>query len=274
MRGYSKGKRLVIKEGLPPPERKQFHTSGLQKRKYHTRKVRDVLTFRNGITGFTWRKFRLITHMRINTAKSLEFSAKTFVKARIPKETPSSPRAVLGRLKDHPRWISKDGMKVETEIIHIIASVSEKDSSAKNRGSFPRGPSRGFETGVKNIINAETISALKDEIMYLWEIYKIDPHYRDAFFACISGMSPTLHVQHLAKEIENLYKEKSTVQKLCVCIRKREEIMAHVEKMNEYFMQNPSSNRNIEVLENVTMFIRLIGQSSFGRPAVRNTPSS
>ena len=74
-----------------------------------------------------------------------------------------------------------------------------------------------------NLINQGTITSLNEEILYLWETYKVDKVYQDAFIESMSELQPKMHIQILAKEIENLYNRKATIQQLFMSIHNRED---------------------------------------------------
>ncbi len=108
--------------------------------------------------------------------------------------------------------------------------VRLQSSRSKDHISDPQNPP-------DELINEETVSALKDEIGYLWEVYRIEPYYREAFWTSLAGLPAPIFVQRLAKEIEELYKEKSPVQRLFAAIRRREELFCQVEKLNNDLVQ-------------------------------------
>lgn len=93
----------------------------------------------------------------------------------------------------------------------------------------------------QSIVNPKTITALKEEIFYLWDIYKIDVSYRDAFLNSIENQPRSQQVQSLAKEIENLYNEKAEIQKLYTQIQKREVVLAEIQQINENITKNAIS---------------------------------
>ena len=96
------------------------------------------------------------------------------------------------------------------------------------KGSVLQGKPR---SKVHNFINQETVSALQEEIEYLWSVYRIEPYYQKAYFESLSRLHITTYIQFLAKEIENLYNEKSSLQQLYAVIRKREE---HIRALKEF----------------------------------------
>jgi len=141
-----------------------------------------------------------------------------------------------------------------------VPYVSQKSSKFKNDEMNYRKPSlenkqRPKIPTTQDILNEETLATLKDEIAYLWEIYKIDPYYKDAYLKALSNLSTQAYIEQLAKEIDLLYKEKSTIQKLYSHIRKREDILLQIEKISEYFKNNPESGFAQKINENIMQLL-------------------
>ena len=100
----------------------------------------------------------------------------------------------------------------------------------------------------QNLINQETISALQEEIEYLWNVYRIDSYYQKAYLESLSRLHIATYIQFLAKEIENLYNEKADIQKLYFAIQKREEQLKYLKELNHFLAEGKS---NTEAKENV-----------------------
>lgn len=107
-----------------------------------------------------------------------------------------------------------------------------------------------MEPKLKGIINPETVSALKEEIQYLWEVYKIDPSFRQSFFDSIAHLQPKLCVEALAKEIQNLYNEKAEIQILISQIQRREKLVADIKLLSENLVKE-KIKINKEIQENI-----------------------
>lgn len=96
-------------------------------------------------------------------------------------------------------------------------------------------------------------------------MYRIDKTYRDAFLTSIEHQIPSQYVQCLAKEIDNLYNEKSQIQKLYAQIQKREVILADLIQMSDNLAKNQLSihsnqtqdkaEKQLEELRNFTLIV-------------------
>jgi len=110
--------------------------------------------------------------------------------------------------------------------------------------------------GEANLINPETIVSLKGEILYLWEIYRIDKVYRKAFTESVSKLPPKMCIQILAKEIENLYNEKATIQQIFLSIQQREDCINTLKNLIQ-------DNSDTDIKKQVLIF-----WYKFGRPQI------
>jgi anaerobic ribonucleoside-triphosphate reductase len=96
-----------------------------------------------------------------------------------------------------------------------------------------------------NLINPETIASLKEEIQYLWEIYRIDRVYREVFTESMSKLPPKMCIQILAKEIENLYNEKATIQQIFMSIQQREDC---INTLKDLIQDNSITDKKMQVI--------------------------
>ncbi len=125
-----------------------------------------------------------------------------------------------------------------------IRTVGLHDRTVKRRSAAPRKKgSRG-----QNLINQETVSALQEEVEYLWTVYRIDPYYRRAYLESLAKLHIATYIQLLAKEIENLYNEKAAIQQLYLAIQKREEQIKYIRQLNQFLADGKSGP---EARENV-----------------------
>jgi len=120
---------------------------------------------------------------------------------------------------------SNDQGKVRGESRSNLRPNKSKENISKNIST------QGRSKFSANLVNPETIVSLQEELRYLWETHKIDKIYQDHFICGLSGLEPKMHIQILAKEIENLYNEKATIQQLLQSIYKREECINHLKSL-------------------------------------------
>lgn len=102
------------------------------------------------------------------------------------------------------------------------------------------------DKSIKTVINQETISALQEEIEYLWNVYRIDKHYQRSYLESLARLQITTYIQLMAKEIENLYNEKSVLQNLMSSIEKREAKIKQIAQFNTFLASNPNCPENNE----------------------------
>ena len=119
-----------------------------------------------------------------------------------------------------------------------LKSAKSKENISPKKSVVPLNKKK---TG-PNLVNPETISSLQEEIIYLWEIYKIEKVYQDAFMDSLLSLQPKMYIQILAKEIENLYNEKAAVQQIYLAIQKREDSIKYVKQILSYMQSNPVSS--------------------------------
>jgi len=152
---------------------------------------------------------------------------------RVIKAQPSIERpndnSLMSIFINLPSKISKDGEK------KLKSNKSKENISPKKNipGTVKKkiGPT---------LVNPDTISSLHEEITYLWEIYRIEKVYQNAFMESLQYLQPKMYIQILAKEIENLYNEKSMVQQLFLSIQKREDAIKTIKQLLTYIQTNPN----------------------------------
>lgn len=119
----------------------------------------------------------------------------------------------------------------------------------------------------QNLINTDTIASLQEEISYLWEIYRIDKYYEDVFMESLSNLSPKMYIQLMAKEIENLYNEKSNVQHIFLTIQKREEMIKCLKQMNQVLASNTGNtdlkDKAVKTLEGLRLASLAVVECAF-----------
>jgi hypothetical protein len=118
----------------------------------------------------------------------------------------------------------------------------------------PKHGSKGSKRSVEpqNLVNAETVAALQDELEYLWEVYRVDLHYRHAFSDSVAGTPPTYYIQRLATEINNLYNERAAVQQLQLGMQKREEALAAALRNGTLLAETPTLADKQEFRDNAS----------------------
>ena len=117
----------------------------------------------------------------------------------------------------------------------IPITKSKENISPKKPGVTP-----GKKKSGKNLVTPDTIASLQEEISYLWEIYRVEKTYCEAFMDSLSNLQPKMYIQLLAKEIENLYNEKAVIQHIFTSIQKREESVKYIHQMISYLGSNPA----------------------------------
>lgn len=126
----------------------------------------------------------------------------------------------------------------QTQVITSGRVLGQKNKVKSKENITPKRNASGSREA--NLINAETAASLREEINYLWEIYRIDKMYREAFMESMAGLPPKMHIQVLAKEIENLYNEKAAIQQIFVAIQQREECIGLLEEAINGLQENSS----------------------------------
>ena len=136
----------------------------------------------------------------------------------------------------------------------LLDSIKHRITSAKPKRRFRKISisSNKEASNQHNFVNQETISALQEEIEYLWSLYRIDKYYQKAYYESLSNVPITAYIQFLAKEIENLYNEKSTIQQLYSAICKREEQLHSIKNLEPYLEEGKVNHTIIDNVNNVT----------------------
>ncbi len=123
-----------------------------------------------------------------------------------------------------------------------------------NGDSNSRGPKRGgMESKSQGRVAAsrqkvkgpdESFAVLREELLYLWEVYGVAEHYRQAFLdSCGEAQSP-LCLQQVKGEIESLYSETAPVQKLALGIRRRETAVEGLVALNNLLKKDKTALSN------------------------------
>ncbi len=123
-------------------------------------------------------------------------------------------------------------------VIACNARVEQERRAAKSKENISPAKRPGVTSGKKrsgkNLVTPGTIASLQEEISYLWEIYHIEKSQQDSFMDSLTGLQPKMYIQLLAKEIENLCNEKSTIQLVAAAIQRREESIKCVHQIISY----------------------------------------
>ena len=172
-----------------------------------------------------------------NYASNVKKSSKFETKTKVHGFAPSGLRA----LKDL-RSGKEANASVESKMIRIFAlgtgqiKVLQHGLRKRDAGIHMRKKGK-----LHSLINQETVSALLEEMDYLWEIYRIDQHYKSAYLESLSRLQMATYIQLLAKEIENLYNEKAAIQQLYSAIQKREEQVKYIKELNQFLLGGKAS---------------------------------
>ena len=132
------------------------------------------------------------------------------------------------------------------------------EGSVERNGSRPTG-SRPPKAGIgknRNAITDEVMETLKEDLNRIWDEFRIPQYHKDVFSRSLQHLSTESAAAMIAKEIENIRKHKSPVQKVVLGVIAREKLLHEIENSN--FREGDNLEEFVTLISNKLQSLRIL----------------